>query len=611
MGEFAFIPGESLNGGLARWAADNDVERMIDVTAAAGVEYAHRASATGLDVRSLSVIAAEIGADVGDLVARATPAIAGDSPNQHNKITFYGTPLPSFMIEKSMRRFAPAALAKSPHHRAIWDVRLFPFCTQEWQFLLDSCGNPDCDGRPGWRYTSSVEMCEHCMADLTIAAATPVPASLHPDLRVAAGLVDPDPEIRSSSLAALPEPVAALGTAHVVDLLMRVMPVVDRHLPFAAVQMLNALPTQLCHAVVGAWRVLASWPDGMNDLASDRIATRVGRHNDGNGGRTMRFISSKAQKAAPRPVFNLILDWRRSIDISQLEGDRRRFSTISAPSAAAALGLDTNRVVEHRRARNLTTRFVLDYERPEARLDAKEIDDILVEMMGSSCPKGVRLRLGTSRHGVEQLVSMDLLEAAGHPFLQLHYGTPQIVSASVDLLEAALRLSAGGSPTKCTMPLRLAMKGVGARQKPWGPVIRLLLNGEVEFVVLATSDRLSDAILLDPRAAPILAHVQLPERVASATSSHMSKVDAGELLNLNARKTTAVLSHVPSGRGTPDPTVSLAEVARIGQIHIAAVELAVRRGVDAKRAYWEAVHAGVPVLGPGGFCRMTAERTFF
>lgn len=324
----------------------------------------------------------------------------------------------------------------------------------------------------------------------------------------------------------------------------------------------------------------------------------------------MRFISPQAQKAAPPEVLDLILDWRRSVDISRMEGDQRRFTTISAPAAATALGLDTNKVVAHRRIRNLTTRFVLDCGRPEGRLDAKEIDEILAEMTRCVCPKSVRLNLGTSRHGVEQLVAMSLLEASTHPFLEAHHGTRQIVSASVDLLVTAVRTASGGDPAGCTMSLRTAMKGVGGRQKPWGPALLMLLNNEIDSVLVSDFDRLSDGILIDPRAAAVLSSLQLPERIAGATSSHMSKVDAGELLNLNPTKMTAVLGHLPSTRDTHDTTVPLGEVERIGRVHIATIELAIRRGVDAKRAYWEAVHAGVPMLGPGGFCRRTAERTF-
>jgi hypothetical protein len=607
---FSLIEDESLNGGIARWAAANDVERMIDITAAGGVEYAHRAWASGLDAQALEGIGAELQVDVSELVARSTPIVPGTGTNQHHKLLFYGTPLPSFLVEKRTRRFAPAALAASPHHRALWDVRLFPFCPEHWQILLDQCGNPDCDGQTGWRFTSGIEFCEHCMFDLRTAAAIAVPEDLRPDLRLATKLISPSAQAREEARAVLPAEIVALGAANTVDLLMRVMPVVDRRLPTSAVELLRAPPLQLCAALAGAWRVLATWPDGMSALASDRIAGRTGRHNDGNGGRTMRFITPKLQLGAPKAVMDLILAWRCSVDLSSPEAERRAAETIPAPIASRVLKLDDRTVVAHRRERNLTTRFVLDLGRPEGRLDAEEVSAIVTEMDLSVGQDRARLRLGMARYGVEQLVAMNLLEAFARPFLIAHYGAAPIASASLDLLEAAMRESVNGSGSAKSISLAAAMKGVGASQKPWGPALLTLLGGGVEFSLLEGSEPLTRRIMVDPAAALLVAQLALPARVAAATSPYMSKADAGEVLNLNPTKTTALLKHLPTPRGSHDRLVPLAEVERLGRIHIASIELALRRGVDATRAYWEAIEARVPVLGPGGFCRRTAERIF-
>jgi hypothetical protein len=607
---FAFIPDESFNGAVARWADEvGGVERMIDLTRVAGVRYGHQQRAASAGEADIRALAAEMGVAPGELLSRATPNTPGEWTNNRHPISFAGVTLPSLMIEKQVRRFSPSALARSPHHRALWDVRLLPACTETGEILLDRCGNDDC-GRTGWSATLGIDRCEHCMTDLTLQAPATIPDETRIRLAEVAGLLSHDDHVRHASLALLPPRVAALGASNIVDLLTRIAPVVDRNLQTNLVGLLNAPPGALCAAVAMSWKVLINWPNAMGDIAATHVGARIGRHNDGNGGRTMRLLTHKRQLGASDAVLDLIATWRRSISVDQGDGAALRERTVSGTVVAQVTGLDTNKVVEYRRAGLFKTYFALDFERPEARYDAAEIDRIAVALADRSSVGAARRVLGTSCHGVEQLVAMRLLEGIDHPFLDAHYGARQISTRSLDALVAAIRGSSGG-PTADMLSLWTAMKSLGGRLKPWGPVFAMLLAGELPYAMDDQEQPLADAIRIHAPAVPLLGTVHVPERVRATLSPSMSKVDAGELLNLSPAKITEMLATVVTGAGSHAKAVPLLMVERLARQNIAVAEIAARRGVSHLRAHLDAIAAGIPHLGAGGFCREGAEREFF
>ncbi len=116
----------------------------------------------------------EMRVDAGEPLARATPIAPGECTNNRHPVAFAGVTLPSLMIKKRVRRFSPAAPAASPHHRAIWDLRLIPACTVTGEILLGDCGNPECSPT-GWSATPGIDRCEHCTADLTKSSTTSIP----------------------------------------------------------------------------------------------------------------------------------------------------------------------------------------------------------------------------------------------------------------------------------------------------------------------------------------------------------------------------------------------------------------------------------------------------
>lgn len=611
MKPFTFFPGESFNGAVARWADEvGGVERMIDITSVAGVAYGHVQRASFADEESIRALAAEMGVDPQELLARATPGATDVWSHAHHPIRFAGATVPSVLIEKRVRRFSPSALAMSPHHRAIWDVRLIPACTVTGEILLRSCGDPGC-GPTGWTATLGINHCEHCMADLTAIRTDRIGEDDRLALGEVAALFSHDETQCAASLRLLPRDIAWLDVGDVVALITRIAPVVDRSLPLSLAGLLAAPPGQLSAAVAKSWRIMRGWPDALGDLAAKRVSARSGRHNDGNGGRTMRFLTRKRHSGTSPAVLDVVEDWRRSRNVEADEGAAMRARTLPGSEVSRITGMDSGRLVEHRRDGLFKIHFVLDRERPEARYDKAEIIDLNAAVADRCSAAATAAALGTSSHGVEQLAAMRLLHVLDHPVVLAHYDARQMSGSSLSQLVEAIKATAESGRTAKTVTLRNAMKAVGGRPKPWGPAYAMLLNGELPYCLASGDLPLSDLVLVDASAASILASLFLHEDVAAKLSPLMSKIDAGELLNLNPKRTTAVLAGYETGAGSHAKAVPLEAVLRIARRHISAAEIAARRGVTTACARSDAFAAGVPELGPAGFDRLMVEREFF
>lgn len=624
MAEFSFIPGESFNGAVARWADTvAGLERMTDVTSHAGVLYGHRQSAPFASPQQIVALAAAMEVDARELLARATPPAPAAIRGPFGNLLFFGTPVPSLLLARNHRRFAPGAFLRSiadpdigvAYDRAIWHVGLFPFDIDTWEYLLDRCPNPECAAKPGWQHTLGIDRCSRCMADLKSAPSTLVAADLRADLEMAVGLVHPDPTRRAASLAALPPVLAEVGVATTVELIVRLLPVIDPGIGAAHTDTLKAPKEQLARATARAWQVVAGWPDAMTALASARISTRTGRHADGNGGRTFAFMSVRRTTYMTKPLQGIVAAWRDSIHLQGSRGEHLLATTRTVTDAAKTLGIGSGILVDLRRAGGLRTVIVIELHRLVPRFCAAEIDD-LDRSMGLCEPvDSARQPLGVSWHGVEQLVAMRLLDAAEHPFFELRYKSMQIVSASVCELQRRIEAGVRGDPSLCTIPLHQAFKAIGGRPKPWGPAFAALLDGSLPHVVAAGARPLSRRILLEAKGAASVRQLRFdgadPTFRAVRDERFMSKTDAAELLNLGDRQSAHLLSDIATRKGSRERVVPLARALELANEHITSSELAARRGVDTQRAYHDAIRAKVPHLGHGGFCRVAAEKGYF
>lgn len=613
MTEFRLIPGESFNGVVARWADEVcGFERTSDLAAAAGIQYGPQQQAAVATKKDIRALASFMELDPDELLSRATPRldIAAGLPRH----AFFGTSISTVLLEKRHRRFSPTALTKSAHDRALWSVRLLPFCSETWEVLVDRC--PYCGKRLGWKRTLGIAYCDAgCMTDLRTATTTSIPEAIRPPLKEIIGLVDPDPEQRRATVALLPPELARAGPDATLELLTRLVPVMDPKLPGKTTDLVKADPLQLSQALVKAWKVALAWPDAMTAFATKCISERTSRYSDGNSGRTLRFLNPPAHSEHPRLIVPLVKAWRERLDLQGPKSDEIMKATRSNKEAARELGLGSVEVTEIRRAGGLRTVFVLDQGRAVPRFDAAELS-LITSLQRARMPIGsARLKLGISCNGVEQLVAMRLIEQERNSFISIRYSDLHLVSSSIDALEDALIAAGEGDPDRCDVTLQQAMKVIGGRQKPWGPAFNALLNGPLTYLVKAGSEPLVRRVMIPRSSLDILGSLTFDpdaaEHLPVPYAQSMSKIDASETLNLGFKQSTPLLKDIETKAGTCQKLVPLTFVLELAATYISSIELAMRRGVSDQRAYHDAIRHGVPNLGHGGFCRATAEQRYF
>lgn len=608
---FFLRDGESFNGGVARFAFDNWYERMIELTRVAGLGSGDRPSASAVEPERLISLANIMGVEVNELILRSRPYLAGNAGGGGHRL-FNGLALPTFLVESGIRRYAPAALrcADGEYHRALWDLRLLPVCTETGDILLDRCQSPICEGgRLGWIITSNIAHCEHCMADLRRSQSTIVAPELLAALQPVADLFIE--KRRSAALERLPSRLSIDDGQLAADLLVSLVPVVDPGLS-RDIQRLHLMdPERVCTATAQAWRLMEGWPQRFIDLIGYRMEGRAKRHGDGNGGRTTRFLR-QATASGSAALCALIAEVRSSLDLAGPNGAVIEARTVGVKEAARLLGLGTQQLAGLRRGKGFATIPALRAERCEPLFDRAEVHRIRQEVSGRKGFDSASSDLGISHDGVSQLAEMRLIDVLEHPFHFMRYTVHQTTQASFARLTADLLAKGSSIPQDECIRIAQAMKAVGGRFKPWGPALQALLDGDIAYAIDDVQGRFVDRIRIhfkDARRVASLVYIApTPQRLPPATM--MSKADAMEVLNIAAKQGTELFTDVPTRKGGRTKTLAVIDVLAMARRSISSVELAARRGVTTQIAYADAVRSGVERHGFAGFCRVAAEVEF-
>lgn len=609
--EFRFYKDESFNGAVARWAASAWIERMLDVTRVAGVEWGHVQTAAAAEEKDIRALAAEMEVDPKELLMRAMPNI-GPGVGNRRFTMFNGLILPTTLIEKKRRRFAPASLRTASYHRALWNIRLFPCCLETGQMLIDHCGNAECPGGElGWRHTLGIETCEFCIADLTHSKSSKIPSDLLAQLRPIANLFSP--EKRGEALSSLPIAIADDEGQVAIDLLLRLLPVADPSLWPFRYRLHQANPLELAKAVATSWRIMKAWPDEFSDFVVTKVAERAERHRDGNEGETSRFLRTGKSAHVSAKIAKIIGDLRNEVD---LKGEKARDiakAILPIKRVSKILGIGTTEVAQLRRDGIISVKLVLDdHGRLQPMFDRHEIEALAKDIASRLGIDSLAWKLGISRNGVEQLVELEHLELLDRPFFLARYGIPQTTNASRDELLDLLDQAAVLETDDGLIPLFTAVKVIGGRVKPWGSIFSMLIDGSLPFRIKAGSQALVRRILVRKRDLSMIEGLEAAKIPVAkiAPSQLISKADASEILNIGPREVTDIFADVPTQKGQRAKSLPIQRVLELGSRHITSAELGLRRNVSVHKAYEDALVSGVPYLGPAGFCRQAAVAKF-
>ncbi|QXT34810.1 hypothetical protein KV697_13575 [Sphingomonas sanguinis] len=567
-------PGQSLGGLVIEGAAALGERTIRGLLADAGTSLfglVHHAAGR----EELASLAKALDLRTEDLVARRHGPLAGEI----HRRCYFGVPIDGRMIEKRIRRFAPATLVSEPWHRASWQIRPLPFCETSWTLITDACHA--CGSLQRWSRAWGIELCDVCTQPLCEGSTAPVPAVLRPRLRLAAGLLHQQASRRSESMAALPDSLRMLGPGGCFDVLCAVSGVLDPTVRATCNPQMPAdmaEPNRTIDAIAGAWDMLMGWPDAVLRHCDAKLARRSGRHGDGNDGATTMLLSLDARNGVSPPLGSAIGQLRAAA----LE---RQAGHVEARAFVRLSGLKATEVVRRRRAGTIPSILGLtDAGKvvPLLPLDAAERSRSI--LMGSMMAEHAASRIGCTYRGVEELIIVGLLTRSASSIRDVD-GRLHVEGASLDDLLATLAEQSAVQEDGFDVPLKRAMWGIGGRLKPWSAVLRALGDGRLPFVMKSGSRPLAERVVLRRNDAIALRGIESDFDDADRRfDPWMSKSDAFAVLNTEARFADGLLDEWRTCQG-PERTVPLSEILKLAERLISLREItALTRGTASASA---------------------------
>lgn len=593
---FQAIGGESLNGLLGRYNDRHRIDRLIELTADAGVQHAHKQRAATLGRKAFEILASATGIPVVEFETRSLPA---DGPHRR---CFNGISIRKTDIDLGTRLFAPASLASSPHHRSAWMLRAFPFCSESWQFLLATCHR--CGAPQQWYHTVGIAHCGRCLADLRRAPAQSVHMAERNALALAVGFLDYDPATRSAALEALPVSVQRLGADGAYELLILLVLYVEPTIAAGRVQGMWSAPKEvLTSAIVKAYELLSSWPSSVRARVRRELSAREVSVRSGDLKPVVRLIASSNSNAVLSPVRDEISDLAHSMSIYTADAQKLP-RTIGTRRVVKLLNKGPADVAEWRRGGTLRTIHIIGRARTIPLFDADEVEAIATSRRDRIDLCAVAWRWGISTHGVEQLVALGCFEELTHPWFERVFVDRQIRLSSVEAF--VQRLLETASATVTGRPLRTVMRAVPGR-KPWGPALLAIADGSIRVGLAATGPIASRLIVPDESAREIVElrfdEADYPD---ARFAPRMTLRDLEETLGTHPRSSAtiaSILGHADAAkRGLP-----VVEVNRLAAAHISLAELAARTGLNSRTCLRELKLAGLKFEHPLGASRREAE----
>ena len=587
------IEGESLDGYISRVAAAHHFSRLAEVTSQGGAEKNNRQQAAFLDSPGVTAIAECLRIEPSTLLHHA-PLMSPDG--KRRKI--FDIQLAADHFQFAYRRFSPSALEASPHHRALWNLRLFPFCLETWEYLEERCPHPACRRRQRWRRTLGVELCDYCGEPLTNAVAEKVPYELRQNLEYLLGVVHPAPVCRERARGRLPEALRKLDADDLIMLSCMLAAVKDprrKHPIFSPTFCLDQARNVFVPALAETWPLLEGWPHAFEALLTERLNSSTTGQSTGTYRVAYHFlIRCRRRKLSPalRRLIEEFLSRCRNAPLSGIDGHQ----------AAKIAGRVLYSLLIMRRKGELKSKLCLDGNRFYLLFDRHSVEQLARELKPQVTCEYLTARLGIPRYGVRDLVNRGLLTQSPVPSGRSERLAVFRDSAD-DLLESLAKVMPE-TTTDYAVPLSKLMYCLDGGPKPWGAVLAAILDGKLPAALAPGTHRLVDRIYL--RSAKVIRLRMFSDRPKlDPQETSISKSDLADMLSLRVF-TFSKYSNYLVGPGNHFVDIGLNQALDIAKRVISTTEIAARLQIHHITAYKLATHLGVTSEFLGLFERKSA-----
>ena len=540
-------PGESLTGFVARSCSENVIERTCHVLRTTGYRHLRAGSLPTLGAPYSEGLATALAVPIAEITRRLYRALPADEAGPP-MLDFFGVPVRAAFIGTGGRRIAPAALVGSgnDHHRAIWDIRPIGYCAESGTLLIDRCQNPACGAKLRWFEVRAIPLCESCGADQRDFPTTPVPEVDRDALKALADLLNPDPVVRDHARAGLPADLHSEDPGTLFELaltLSRFTLAPTRYAQPAAWKASEWPVERLAHAS----RMLSGWPRSLCDMvSSERLRVPNVCCTTPLMALMLRLTADVSLLPRVRELlvseFGWLLDHRPNY-ANRIREIREHRDLVTAKEAARLLALKASQVRRLREAGVLNGETLSAKARVHAPFLRSDVIELRRALNQRVSPAEFFSMTGLRLPAVEQLLCLSVVKQYDHPAVSLLYPGIQLDRTSVDALVDRVRgltKPLDSSETEQWLPLSRVMRVVGGQEKPWGPLLKFVMENNFAFRSpdCDETSRLAD-LYVEPSLLSGLGTYFAFEKAAHPTftfASHLTDEECCELLNCESRE---------------------------------------------------------------------------
>lgn len=395
-------------------------------------------------------------------------------------VGFHGANIPVYDLNLKRRRVT-ASWLKSGYHSALGHHALVTHCPATGELLFDQC--PRCSIGLNWT-KSAITRCTACGLDIADHEGERVPRQTVAATRVMLNIIHPHPARHSQAMADLHTQLAGLDRGLVFELGWRVGCVLAG-VGLGGRDDATRLPVDTRLKVLEAGSaVLSSWPDSLHGALRGRVAGSTAAPSTELAGQVREILTARNCWPTLREVLHQAVPGLK-------------WSAVSAVKSVLELGVNSAELqqtlgVSQKVLDRLRGTSQLTAVRSSGEVNSHEIfeaaglNDLKSLLEDRISVGSIAERLDISRHGVEQLASLGFIEIFDHGplrsgFLARQAKRSDYLAIVERLTEAAIDGTEDDEAERPTISIDLALKIIGGREKPWGPVIAAMLDGTLPF----------------------------------------------------------------------------------------------------------------------------------
>lgn len=522
-------PPEHLMGQVMKFASDNALTRTSAVLQQAG--YPHH-SCYDLAVNHLEFLPAL--ADVIGCSQSLLDGLAHRAIRQTNTakiIDFFGSEIPSYDLLLRSRRVAPHGVSDVHEYPAIWTHGLVGFCPLSGHELITTCAL--CNHTLGWRFVCEPWRCDQCGEDMRQLESNYADVLEMEAAAPALDLISPVRQIHQDALDQLPCDLRNIGAGAALDLLWR-LAILKTGEPgeTRANQRALTAKAKLVRATVAS-EMLTDWPHSAEALIADAAEQAA----DGN----VRLFRRAKELLLRVPHYEkteqLVTEKWGVNQHARAALSKIKKDSVFGKVAESIVGVTASDFARLARAEAIPSYSETGQSRQRRsyrRADLANIKTILDSVINieQACTL-----LGLGNTALEQIRCLGLVDEIQHPAITALERSPGIDRKSVEHLQKCIVTNAKDVRfLENPVSLQQIFRAIGGREKPWGPLIQLLTQQQIQYGFAANvADckcqelvfRLKDApqviaLFFDPQLYP-----------AFRFSATIGRLDLIEYLNLN------------------------------------------------------------------------------